>query len=142
MFDFSPESGLVALFAASFVAATILPGGSEFVLIGVIHKHPDALWQAIAVATVGNTLGGVTSYWMGRLLPNRVQSKAIITLHKYGYWALLLSSLPLVGDALAVCAGWLRLNPWLTLAAFAVGKLFRYVMVGGGWAWIEAVFLA
>ena len=105
----------------------------------MLHAHPDAFWQAIAVATLGNTLGGVTSYWMGRLLPNRVQHKAIITLHKYGYWALLLSWLPLVGDALAVGAGWLRLNPWLTTAAFAVGKLFRYIMVAGGWAWIESV---
>ena len=85
MFDFSPESGFIALFAASFIAATVLPGGSEVVLIALIHKHPDAFWQAIAVATVGNTLGGVTSYWMGRLLPNRVQHRSIITLHKYGY---------------------------------------------------------
>ena len=140
MFDFSAESGFIALFAASFIAATVLPGGSEIVLIGVIHKHPDALWQAIGVATLGNTLGGVTSYWLGRLLPNRVQHRVIITLHKYGYWALLLSWLPLVGDALAVGAGWLRLNPWLTMAAFAVGKFFRYVLVGGGWAWLETLF--
>jgi membrane protein YqaA with SNARE-associated domain len=90
MFDFAAETGLVALFAASFIAATILPGGSELVLIGVIPRHPDALWQAIGVATLGNTLGGVTSYWMGRLLPNPPQHKAIITMHKYGYWALLL----------------------------------------------------
>jgi membrane protein YqaA with SNARE-associated domain len=82
----------------------------------------------------------VTSYWMGRLLPNRTQHRAIITLHKYGYWALLLSWLPLVGDALAVGAGWLRFNPWLSFAAFAVGKFLRYVVVAGGWAWIEAVF--
>lgn len=142
MFDFSAETGLVTLFFASFIAATVLPGGSEFVLVGVLHAHPGAFWPAIGVATVGNTLGGVTSYWLGRLLPNRVQHKAIITLHKYGYWALLLSWLPLVGDALAVGAGWLRLSPWLSILAFAVGKFFRYLVVAGGWAWIEAVFLS
>jgi membrane protein YqaA with SNARE-associated domain len=140
MFDFSAETGFVALFAASFVAAPILPCGSEVVLIGVIHQHPDLVWQAIGVATVGNTLGAVTSYWIGRLLPNRAQHRAIITLHRYGYWALLLSWLPLVGDALAVGAGWLRLNPWLTIVAFAVGKFLRYVAVGGGWAWFQSVF--
>jgi membrane protein YqaA with SNARE-associated domain len=141
MFDFSAETGFVALFFASFVAATVLPGGSEVVLIAVIHKHPDALWQAVAVATAGNTLGGITSYWMGRLIPNKVQHKAIIYLHKYGYWALLFSWVPLFGDALSVGAGWLRLNPWVSMAAFAVGKLFRYVLVAGGWAWIEAFLL-
>ena len=81
----------------------------------------------------------MTSYLIGRLIPNRVHARWIITLHKYGYWALLLSWLPLVGDALAVGAGWLRLNPWLTPAAFAVGKFSRYVMVGGGWAWFESL---
>jgi membrane protein YqaA with SNARE-associated domain len=142
MFDFSAETGFIALFIASFIAATILPGGSEVVLIGVLHKHPDKLFEAIAVATVGNTLGAMTSYGLGRLLPNRVRHKAIIVLHKYGYWSLLFSWLPLFGDALAVGAGWLRLNPWLSMAALATGKLFRYVLVGGGWNWFQATFLA
>jgi membrane protein YqaA with SNARE-associated domain len=141
MFDFSAETGFLALFAASFIAATVLPGGSELVLIAVLHKHPEALWQAVAVATAGNTLGGLTSYWMGRLIPNKVQHKSIIYLHKYGYWALLFSWVPLFGDALSVGAGWLRLNPWISMVAFAVGKLFRYLLVAGGWTWIEALLL-
>jgi membrane protein YqaA with SNARE-associated domain len=141
MFDFSAESGFVALFFASFIAATVLPGGSELVLIAVIHRHPEALLSAVAVATVGNTLGGLTSYWVGRLIPNRVHHKSIIYLHKYGYWALLFSWVPLFGDALSVAAGWLRLNPWISLAALAVGKLFRYIVVAGGWAWFEALVL-
>ena len=141
MFDFSAESGFIALFAASFIAATVLPGGSEVVLIAVLHQHPEAFWQAVGVATAGNTLGGLTSYWVGRLIPNRVHHKSIIYLHRYGYWALLLSWVPLVGDALAVAAGWLRFSPWISLAAFAVGKLFRYLLVAGGWAWFEALVL-
>jgi membrane protein YqaA with SNARE-associated domain len=135
MFDFSAETGFVALFVASFIAATVLPGGSEFVLIAVIHKHPEAIWQAVAIATVGNTLGGLTSYWVGRLIPNRVHHKSIIYLHKYGYWA------PLIGDALSVAAGWLRLSPWISMVAFAVGKLVRYLLVAGGWAWFETLVL-
>ncbi|MEG0820535.1 MAG: DedA family protein [Burkholderiaceae bacterium] len=141
MFDFSAEAGFFALFAAAFISATILPGGSEVVLIGVLHKHPDMLWQAVAVATAGNTLGGITSFVIGRLIPNKAQSKYIIYLHKYGYWALLFSWLPLVGDALCIGAGWLRFNPYLSIALFAVGKLFRYVLVAGGWAWFAATFL-
>jgi membrane protein YqaA with SNARE-associated domain len=139
MFDFSAETGFVALFFASFIAATVLPGGSELVLIAVIHRHPEAIWQAVLVATVGNTLGGLTTYWVGRLIPNRVHHKSIIYLHRFGYWALLFSWVPLAGDALAVAAGWLRFNPWLSLLAFAVGKFVRYVLVAGGWAWFEAL---
>jgi membrane protein YqaA with SNARE-associated domain len=141
MFDFSAEAGFAGLFIASFAAATLLPGGSEFVLIAVVHKHPDALWQAVGVATAGNTLGAMTSYAIGRLIPNRVQHRSIIYLHRYGYWALLLSWLPLVGDALAVAAGWLRFNPWLALALFAIGKFARYALVAGAWHGFAATLL-
>lgn len=136
MFDFSAEAGFVGLFIASFVSATLLPGGSEVVLIAVIDKHPDKLWQAVAVATVGNTLGGMTSYLIGRIIPNRAGARAIIWLHRYGYWALLFSWLPVIGDALCVAAGWLRFSPYLSLLLLAAGKLFRYVLVAGGWAWL------
>ncbi len=111
LFNFSEEAGFIGLFIASFLAATLLPGGSEVVLIAVLAKHPDALLQAVAIATVGNTLGGVTSYLIGRMIPNKAQHKAVIYLHKYGYWALLFSWVPLFGDALCVAAGWLRFNP-------------------------------
>jgi membrane protein YqaA with SNARE-associated domain len=141
MLDFSAEAGFVGLFIASFISATILPGGSEVVLIAVIHKYPEKLLHAVAVATIGNTLGGMTSYLLGRLIPNRADSRAVIWLHRYGYWALLFSWVPLFGDALCVGAGWLRFNPYASLALFAIGKLVRYGLVAGGWAWIEAVVL-
>jgi membrane protein YqaA with SNARE-associated domain len=54
---------------------------------------------------------------------------------KYGTWSLLLSWVPLFGDALCVAAGWLRINVWRSLALFAVGKFLRYLVVAGGWAW-------
>jgi membrane protein YqaA with SNARE-associated domain len=141
MFTFSAEAGFIGLFIASFVSATVLPGGSEVVLIAMIHEHPALLWQAVAVATVGNTLGGMTSYLLGRMIPNRADSRAVIWLHRYGYWALLFSWIPLFGDALCVGAGWLRFNPYASLLLFAAGKLFRYLLVAGGWAWIEAYVL-
>jgi membrane protein YqaA with SNARE-associated domain len=141
MFDFSAEAGFVGLFVASFISATVLPGGSELVLIAVIHEYPELLMQAVLVATVGNTLGGMTSYLLGRLIPNRADRRAVIWLHRYGYWTLLFSWVPLFGDALCVGAGWLRFNPYLSLLLFAVGKLLRYALVAGGWAWIEAIVL-
>ena len=141
MFEFSAEGGLLGLLVASFISATVLPGGSEVVLVAVIHKHPDLLLPAIAVATIGNTMGGMTSYLLGRMIPNRAEARAVIWLHRYGYWALLLSWLPLIGDALCVAAGWLRFNPYVSLLLFAAGKLFRYLLVAGGWTWIEAVVI-
>jgi membrane protein YqaA with SNARE-associated domain len=141
VFQISEETGFIGLFVASFISATVLPGGSEVVLIALIHKYPEVIWRAVGVATIGNTLGGMTSYLLGRLIPNRVRSMAIIYLHRYGYWALLFSWLPLLGDALCVAAGWLRFNPWYSLVLLAIGKLVRYVLIAGGWAWIEAAFL-
>jgi membrane protein YqaA with SNARE-associated domain len=137
MLDFTADRGLSALAAASFLAATILLGGSEFVLVGVLHRHPELLWQAIAVATVFNTLGSLTSYALGRLLPNRIDRDSLATLRRYSVWALLLPWLPVVGDALAIGAGWLRLSPLMSATAFAVGKFCRYALIGGAWTLIE-----
>ena len=139
--DFSGEAGLWGLLLAAFLSATLLPGGSEVVLIAVLIKHPDLWCPAVLVATVGNTLGSATSFLIGRLIPNKAQNKAMIHLHKYGYWALLFAWLPLLGDALCVGAGWLRFNPCLSLLMVAVGKFVRYVLVAGGWTWIESTIL-
>jgi membrane protein YqaA with SNARE-associated domain len=139
MFEFSPEAGLWGLFFAAFVSATLLPGGAEVVLVAQLHQHPDSLWLALAVATAGNTLGGLTSYLIGRLVPNKgkVNPKAMAYLHRFGYWALLFSWIPLFGDALCLAAGWLRLNPVFALPLYALGKLFRLALVAGGWTWLQ-----
>lgn len=63
------SASLLSLFASSFLAATLLPGGSEAVLFLVLHSNPEAFWPALTVATLGNTLGGMVSFGMGWLLP-------------------------------------------------------------------------
>lgn len=140
MFDFSPDAGLWGLAASAFLSATLLPGNSEVVLVGVLAKYPQLFWQAIAIATLANTLGGMSSYLLGRLLPRKLDSRALQWLQRHGEWALLLSWVPLVGDALCVAAGWLRLNGWISLLMLAVGKFARYVLLAGGWTWIAARF--
>ena len=141
MFEFSPEAGLWGLFASAFVSATILPGSSEVVLIGLLSTYPDTFWTAIAVATVGNTLGGVSSYWLGRLIPSRAEGRAIVWVRRYGIWSLLFSWVPVIGDALCVAAGWLRFNAWTCTLLLAIGKLFRYLLIAGGWAWFAQSLL-
>jgi membrane protein YqaA with SNARE-associated domain len=125
----SVEAGLWALFASSFLAATLLPGGSEAVLYGVLALQAGDFWPALAVATLGNTLGGMSSYLIGRVLPQRERLRGLPAIQKHGAPALLLAWVPIVGDPLCVAAGWLRLNPWLCAAFMALGKFARYVAV-------------
>jgi membrane protein YqaA with SNARE-associated domain len=120
---------LWALFTSSFLAATLLPGGSELVLYGVLTMHPGEKWSAIGVATLGNTLGGLTSYAIGRIVPRPQTMKGLASLERYGAPALLLSWVPFIGDPLCVAAGWLRMNAVLVTLFMAAGKLARYVAV-------------
>lgn len=125
----SETASLWTLFTGSFLAATLLPGGSEAVLYGVLRLHPEAVWQALAVATVGNTLGGMTSYLLGRLLPQTRPLRGLNLVHRYGSPALLLAWVPLLGDPLCVAAGWLRINVGLAALFMAIGKFARYWLV-------------
>lgn len=123
------SASLLSLFASSFLAATLLPGGSEAVLFAVLKAYPETLWTALAVATLGNTLGGMVSFGMGWLLPQTQQLKHVEKVKRYGTPVLLLSWVPLVGDALCLAAGWLRLNPWQALLYIAIGKFARYWVI-------------
>lgn len=125
----SETASLISLFASSFLAATLLPGGSEAVLFAVLKSYPDALWTALLVATVGNTAGGMVSFAMGWLLPQTQQLKHVDRLRRYGTPALMLAWVPLIGDALCLAAGWLRLNPWRAALFIAIGKFARYWVV-------------
>ena len=123
------DASLWALFGSSFLAATLLPGGSEAVLFGMLKLYPEQFWPALGVATLGNTLGGMSSYLIGRLVPQKMDLRGLPALQRYGSPALLLAWVPFIGDPLCVAAGWLRLNPWLSALFMAVGKLARYLAV-------------
>jgi len=128
----SPETGLVSLFAASFVAATLVPLSSEAVLFAVLKLHGDLLWPALAVATLGNTLGGMSSYLIGRFIGSKKPLAQLERVRRHGAPLLLLAWLPIVGDALCVAAGWLRLN-WIAVALFqAAGRFARYWLISAG----------
>lgn len=126
------EQGLAGLFAGSFLAATLLPGGSEALLWGFLKIHPEQALTAVLLAGLGNTAGGMTSWACGRFLARWQTREQLPHLHHVQRWGaatLLFSWLPLVGDALCVAAGWLRLH-WLPCTLFmAAGKFFRYWLV-------------
>ena len=120
---------LWALFASSFLAATLLPGGSEFVFAGILNAKPHLYWPALAVATVGNTLGGMSSYLIGRVIPQRAELKGLKWVQSYGSPVLLAAWVPILGDPLCVAAGWLRINPWLSALFMTIGKFARYLTI-------------
>jgi membrane protein YqaA with SNARE-associated domain len=124
-------AGLAALFVSAFVSATVLPGNSEIVLFAFLEAYPGRAAQAVAVATIGNALGGFTTYGIGRLLPARKKfpPRALAWVERYGAYALLFSWVPVIGDALCAAAGWLRVNAWAAALAMVVGKLARYLVV-------------
>jgi membrane protein YqaA with SNARE-associated domain len=124
------ETGLAGLFAASFVAATIIPFSSEAVLFGFLKLHPQAVVLAITLACIGNTLGGMTTYLLGRIAREPKGLAQLGRIQRFGAPLLALAWLPIIGDGLCLAAGWLRLN-WLAVAIFqGLGRLLRYVAVG------------
>ena len=125
----SSATTLGTLFASSFLAATLLPGGSEIALFAILTLRSADLVTAVLVATLGNTLGGMTSYLLGRIIPQHKPAESLAALRRYGTPALLLAWVPIVGDGLCVAAGWLRMNPWSAACFMALGKLGRYAAI-------------
>lgn len=128
------QSSLLALFSSSFLAATLLPGGSEAVLFGVLTAYPQLYWTALGVASLGNTLGGMSSYAIGLFLPDEKallkrsggSMRGLEWVRNHGSPVLLLAWVPIIGDLLCVAAGWLRINWILAMLFMAAGKFARY----------------
>jgi len=123
------DISLWGLFISSLLGATLLPGGSEAVLFGVLKLHPELFWPALLVGTLGNTIGGMISFGMGWLLPQTQQLKHVEKVRQHGTPALLFAWAPLIGDALCLAAGWLRLNPWHAALFMLLGKFLRYLVI-------------
>jgi membrane protein YqaA with SNARE-associated domain len=136
-----------ALFAASFLSATIFPFQSEAVLFGMLVAEHYSSWWLIGVASLGNTLGSVVNWFLGRFLAHlegrrwfpvtREQiARAEAWYHRYGRWTLLLSWVPVIGDPLTIVAGLMREPLPVFLVLVALAKTARYLAVGGlslGW---------
>ena len=126
-----PDVGLISIFIISMLSATLLPLGSEPAVFAVIKANGALFWPVIAVATVGNALGGVIDYWMGygakQAFAKERETRWFGWLQRYGAKTMLLAWLPAVGDPLCTLAGWLRLPFWPCVIYMAIGKCLRYL---------------
>ena len=132
------DPSLWGLFVSAFVSSTLFPGGSEAVLGVLSYRQTHNIWVLLAVATAGNTLGGMSTWAVGRfmdwclpesLLKKSQYQRGAAWLRRWGSPALLLSWVPILGDPLCLAAGWLRVM-WLPALVFiALGKAVRYGVV-------------
>ena len=142
---------LWALFLSAFGAATLLPLQSEAVLVGLLLRQPEAWVTLLLVATLGNVLGSVVNWLLGRAI-ERLRDKrwfpfspaqlarAQRRYQRWGPWSLLLSWVPVIGDPLTLIAGIMGEPLWRLLLLVTLAKAGRYavlVMLTLGWfhAW-------
>jgi membrane protein YqaA with SNARE-associated domain len=135
------------LFAAAFLSATIFPFQSEAVLFGMLIAEHYPWWALIAVASLGNILGSIVNWFLGRFFArfegrrwfpvSQAQvKKAEGWYRRYGRWTLLLSWTPIIGDPLTVVAGVMREPLRVFIPLVALAKTGRYLAVGAlslGW---------
>jgi membrane protein YqaA with SNARE-associated domain len=141
---------------AAFSAATLLPGGSEAVFIGLLatgYAHP---WALFLVAALANTAGGMTSWWIGRQiargvdserghawmqrfrLPQDMATRMEQLFARYGWAALLLCWMPVIGDPITLFAGMARYAAWPTAILTGIARTLRYAVIWLGAAGVIA----
>jgi len=141
METFLAEHGFPALFGLSFLASTLAPIGSEWLLAVLLLEGSDP-YATVAVATLGNSLGALTTWaiglWGGPFFMHRVLRVNESSLRRaegfyarFGSWSLLLSWLPIVGDPLCLAGGVLRVGLPRFVLLVGSGKLLRYAAVAG-----------
>ena len=134
--------GYSGLFVLSFLASSLLPVGSEWLLVLMLIKGNDPL-ATVSVATIGNYLGSCTTWaigiWGGPLLIRRVlridpatEEAAVRFYRRYGVWSLLLSWMPIIGDPLCLAGGIFKVDFTRFSLLVFTGKLVRYAAV----AWL------
>ncbi|KAA6210076.1 YqaA family protein [Avibacterium paragallinarum] len=138
LFD-QQNNSLWIMFISAFLSSTVLPGNSEIMFLFLTAPFDETffsvdIFKLVIVAVIGNTLGGMTTYIIGRCFPHLEQrnlqhSWALKKIQRYGIWTLLFSWFPIVGDAFCALAGWLRLNWFNSLLLILIGKLFRYLLL-------------
>lgn len=130
----------LSIFVVSFLSATILPLGSEGLLLYFANDPALSVLSLWGWASLGNTLGGLTNWFLGLYLLKyegekwfpikpKTRHKAERFFNRYGIWSLLFTWLPVVGDGIALVSGVLRTPIWYFLPLVLLGKAARYALI-------------
>lgn len=133
------EWGYGGLFLSAFIAGSIVPFSSELILFALVRMGLDPIGCLIAAST-GNTLGGMTCFWIGRSgkrewitkylrIGEPQLEKATRFLAGRGAWCGFFAFLPYIGEAIAIVLGLMRSNAWIACTAMFVGKMIRYIVI-------------
>ncbi len=146
----TPQWGLGVLVFICFLSSTLLPLSSEPALLVYLELNPEHFWLAIALASLGNTLGGALNFWLGAKSLSLLEStkgdhaaleksrKISQKLRTFGPQLLLLSWLPIVGDPMCLVAGFLKFPVLSSIMYIAVGKYLRYLVFSLGFLSLES----
>ncbi|MCH8038477.1 MAG: DedA family protein [Proteobacteria bacterium] len=141
--------GYIGLFLAAFLAATVVPFSSEVLLLGMDLSGEFEAIGLLAVASLGNTLGSVTNWCLGRFclhwqdakwfpVKPRALDRAGRWFNRYGTWVLLLAWVPVIGDPITLAAGALKTRFSRFLLLVAISKTGRYAVLLGGADWLTS----
>ncbi|MGL4324846.1 MAG: YqaA family protein [Beijerinckiaceae bacterium] len=133
---------ILGLLVTSFLTATLLPGSSEVALAALLKLGTTPPWPLIIAATLGNTLGSITNWLIGRFgahwrdhprfpLTPQQMNRVEAWYQKYGVWTLVFAWVPIIGDPMTVAAGLLRTPLIIFIPLVAAGKFLRYIAVAG-----------
>ena len=139
LIDFFKDYGYLGMGILSFLSGSIVPIASEVLLVFFLNLGLNAVWLTL-VATFGNTLGGITCFMIGYLtnkatvqklfrISNKRMTRADLLIQKYGFWTASLSFVPVLGEALLVALGVMRVDKYKVFAVMALGKFIRYILV-------------
>ncbi len=129
---------LWGLFLSAFISSTIAPGGSEAVLAYMVSEQQINVEKLVIIATIGNTLGALTTWFLGILAAKKFPAEHLLSdkkqrslgvVKRWGVWTLFFSWLPVIGDGLCFAGGWLKLPIVFSCIAIFIGKAIRYVFV-------------
>ena len=148
--EFFKDYGYWGMGMLAFLSGTIVPVASEVLQLFFLSVGLNAVGITL-VATLGNTLGGITCFLLGMLakkewvlrffnVSEKNMKKADMIVQKYGYWAAAFSFAPFIGEVLVIVLGMLRANPIKVIVVMALGKFVRYAFISASYLGVAEVF--
>ena len=147
---FFSEYGYLGMGVMAFLSGSVLPLTSEVLLMLLLGMGLNSM-GLVVVSTIGNTIGGITCFYTGRIVkkekvgnlfrvPEKRMRQADRIIQKYGFWASFLSFVPLVGTAILLTLGMMRVNPVKVTLVMMLGKFLRYLLVAASYTGFTGLF--